>query len=84
MNDSKTSQAPLIVVRTAEEFRKGHIPGAINIPLDQIDQADIASGSHLYCRSGRRSGIARDRLKERGIDTVNLGGIEDYDGPVEK
>lgn len=84
MNYSKTDHTPLIDVRTAEEFKEGHIPGAVNIPLDQIDQADIASGSQLYCRSGRRSGIARNKLKERGIDTVNLGGIEDYDGPTEK
>ncbi len=84
MNLPKNNDHPLIDVRTSEEFQAGHIPGAVNIPLDQIEKTDIESGSNLYCRSGRRSGIAQKLLKEKGISTNNLGGIEDYDGPIEK
>lgn len=83
MKELKNNQMPLIDVRTVEEFAQGHLPGAINIPLDQIDQAEIAAQSRLYCRSGRRSELAKRKLQERGIATVNLGGIEDYDGPIE-
>lgn len=35
----------------------------------------------LYCRSGRRSGLAESRLREMGyINAVNIGGIIDYEG----
>lgn len=83
MKNVKTGKTPLVDVRTKEEFTQGHLPGAINIPLDQIDQAEIADGSQLYCRSGRRSELARHNLEKRGIETTNLGGIEDYNGPIE-
>lgn len=84
INEERDASRPLVDVRTEEEFEQGHIPGAVNIPLDTVDTADIAQDSDLYCRSGRRSGIAQSILKKRGIETVNLGGIQDYEGPVEK
>lgn len=56
----------LIDVRTPEEFAAGAIAGAQNIPIDVFDPAtlDLEDGSTvlLYCRSGRRSGIALERM----------------------
>jgi phage shock protein E len=73
--------ATIIDVRTAQEFSGGHIEGAINIPYDQIDvgirsikgltkEAPIL----LYCRSGRRSAIARESLEKLGFRRVLDGG----------
>lgn len=73
-----------IDVRTPAEYASGHLPGAINIPLDVIEQriAQHAPDKHapiaLYCRSGRRSGLARDILLKMGYTRVsNEGGYAD-------
>jgi rhodanese-related sulfurtransferase len=74
-------KARLIDVRTPEEFASGHIPGATNIPLDTFDPAALGSEDGketiLYCRSGRRSGIAAEKLAEAEGSTVRHldGGI---------
>lgn len=75
--------ALLIDVRTPEEFEDGHIEGAINIPHTQTEALVDAVGSDpdrpvvVYCRSGRRSGIARDALEARGYTGVfNASGYE--------
>ena len=56
----------LIDVRTAEEFAEDHIAGAINITMDEFDPATLPTSNDkeviLYCRSGRRSGIAGEKL----------------------
>lgn len=73
-----------IDVRTPEEFKKGHLQGALNIPADQI-AAKIAAVSpdkkapvNLYCRSGRRAEAALQELKKMGYTNVtNHGGYED-------
>ncbi|MCW8330288.1 rhodanese-like domain-containing protein [Photobacterium sp. SDRW27] len=70
---------PLIVdVRTNEEFIAGHLPNSINIPYDQIDRLpsiakDITQPIFLYCRSGRRSGIAEQAIKQQGYQYVYNG-----------
>lgn len=68
--------ARLVDVRTPAEFTAGHIPGAVNIPLQQLDsrlgelhpkdQAVV-----LYCRSGNRSGTAARVLKSAGFAAVH-------------
>lgn len=76
--------ALLIDVRTPEEFRSGAIPDALNMPHDRIGET-IASAApdkktplYLYCRSGRRVGVAMATLKEQGYSVMhNLGGIEE-------
>ncbi|MDR0247019.1 MAG: rhodanese-like domain-containing protein [Burkholderiales bacterium] len=73
----------LIDVRTPQEFAEGHLVGAINIDHTEI-LAKIGSVTldknakiELYCRSGRRSGIAQGLLKDVGYqNAVNLGGFE--------
>lgn len=73
-----------IDVRTTEEFNAGHIKGAAHIPFEEIAQrigevtTDKNATIHLYCRSGRRSGIAQETLQAMGFtDAVNEGGYED-------
>ena len=74
----------LIDNRTAEEFAAGHLPGAHNLPYDDIAQTiaavapDKNAAIKLYCRSGRRSGIAKETLGKMGYAKVeNLGGMPD-------
>ncbi|MFD6230302.1 rhodanese-like domain-containing protein [Streptomyces sp. NPDC060232] len=68
-------------VRTPGEYATGHVPGALNIPLDQIaralpairhaaDRGDIL----VVCASGARSDSACKTLAEHGIDTATLAG----------
>jgi rhodanese-related sulfurtransferase len=70
----------LVDVRSAEEFRTGHIPGAINIALPDLpQQMDTLSKEQpivLYCRSGARSNAAAQMLSKAGFNHVHdLGGI---------
>ncbi len=65
----------VVDVRTPEEYAAGHVPGAINIPHDQMATrlGEIGSPSTpvlLYCRSGRRSGLAAGTLAEKGFTSV--------------
>lgn len=80
--DSKTTV--LIDVRTESEWNTGHLEGAVLIPHEQISQGitkietDKKAKILLYCRSGRRSGLALDVLKKSGYeDVVNLGTLEE-------
>lgn len=70
----------LIDVRTAEEFGTGSIPGAINIPVQELgrrlEKVPADKPVVVYCRSGSRSASAADLLKRRGYEEVlDLGGI---------
>lgn len=73
--------APLVVdVRTAEEFAAGHVPGAINIPHDQVAsrEAEFAVEGEreivVYCKSGKRAGMALEALAASGIRATHLEG----------
>lgn len=81
---ANTENIPLIDVRPAQMYAQGHIPGAVNIPFNEMDTADVRAGSYLYCVTGYHAGIAKEALAKRGIEAVNIGGIENYTGPVEK
>ena len=84
----QASNAMLVDVRTPEEYREGHIPGSINVPLQQIEDidlevSDMSTPLYVYCRSGARSRQATALLKEIGHEDVhNIGGILDYQGKV--
>lgn len=71
--------ARLIDVRSAEEFGRGHLPGAVNIPVQEIDRRLGEVGPTggevvVYCRSGHRSARATELLREHGFTKVhNLG-----------
>lgn len=73
-----------IDVRTAEEYNQDHIKGDIRISHEEIvpnvEKLVIPKNTeiHLYCKSGRRAGIAMSKLKEAGYTNVsNSGGIDD-------
>jgi phage shock protein E len=72
--------ALLLDVRTAGEFNSGHAEGAVNIPLQDLNNhiADIkAKGKPVvaYCRSGNRSGMAAQLLQRHKIEAVNAGSL---------
>lgn len=87
-NDNKTqkeskSKVYIIDNRTKAEYDAGHIDGAILIPHDVVRDKiesvvkDKNAKIILYCRSGRRSGIAQSVLKDMGYANVeNYGGME--------
>ncbi len=73
-----------IDVRTLEENAARSLPGHLNIPHEEIGQKiaehniDLDQPIRLYCRTGRRSGIATDVLKSMGYtDVENAGTIDD-------
>ena len=82
--------AVLIDVRTAEEYRDGHIDGSVNIPFDRISSVentvkDKSTPLYVHCLSGGRSGQAVSYLKQIGYTNVkNIGGISSYRGKVVK
>ncbi|KAF2805654.1 phage shock protein, partial [Mytilinidion resinicola] len=72
----------LVDVRMPGEYVTGFLGSAINIEYQDISQlAQRASKTDeitLYCRSGRRSGIARETLKSLGFENVrDIGGLEE-------
>ena len=81
------SGAVLLDVREADEFRSGHIPGAINVPLSTVSQVTLPKDKPLfiYCLRGTRSRRAASFFKRMGYQNVqSIGGIASYKGEVEK
>ena len=84
-----TQGAYLIDVRDEEEFRGGHIPGAINIPVSRLREVEDAVDDYdamifTYCLSGARSSRAVAALNMIGYQNVkSIGGIVDYRGELE-
>ena len=77
----------ILDVRTAEEFAEKRIPGAINVPNENIGSSDIPELPDkdqlilVYCRSGRRSKLAAEKLCALGYtNVVEFGGINDWRG----
>jgi rhodanese-related sulfurtransferase len=87
LGDSTSPAPTLIDVRAPVEFEAGHIPGAVNVPLDRLkgslDELCEALHDHdvvLVCRSGQRAGQAQEALHEVGLgrSRVLTGGIVDW------
>lgn len=81
----------ILDVRRADEFAKGHIPGAVNVANEDIlsteptELPDKDQVIYVYCRSGRRSKEAAAKLAALGYtNIVECGGILDWTGDVEK
>jgi rhodanese-related sulfurtransferase len=72
------ADAYLVDVRTREEFKEGSVKGAVNIPLDQIQQqaAKFKDKKNIvvFCRSGMRSSQAKSILTRLGFANVTNGG----------
>jgi rhodanese-related sulfurtransferase len=70
------SGAILIDVRTVGEFAQGHLPGARNVPLQELsNEAPALMSEHqpivVYCASGMRSAVARRILRAAGGEQVH-------------
>ena len=81
----------ILDVRRPDEFAAGHIPNAINVPNESIGTLDIPELPDkdqlimVYCRSGRRSKEASEKLVKLGYtNIVEFGGILDWKGEIEK
>lgn len=68
----------ILDVRTAKEYREGHVPGAINIPVDDLREALPNLDKHreyvAYCQVGLRGYVACRILTQRGFKCRNLSG----------
>jgi rhodanese-related sulfurtransferase len=69
------SGVKVVDVRTPAEFAAGHVPGAINIPFDEVAarHAEVGPPSTpvlVYCKTGRRSEIAARALRDRGFTGI--------------
>ena len=73
----------LLDVRTAEEWNQAHVAGAVLIPLDELKsrlaEVPVDQDGLIICRSGNRSGQARDLLRAAGLKrtTSISGGINE-------
>lgn len=81
----------IVDVRTQEEYEDGHVPGAVLIPNESIGNEEPAQLPDkdavilVYCRSGRRSAEAADKLHDLGYGNIyDFGGIIDWPYDVEK
>ena len=95
MDDAVTMMAQetgyiILDVRRPDEYAAGHIPNAINVPNESIGTDEIPELPDkdqlimVYCRSGRRSKEASEKLVKLGYtNIVEFGGILDWKGEVE-
>lgn len=89
---SKDSDFILMDVRRPDEFAAGHISGAVQLTNENMTKEntaevlpDKAQKIYVYCRSGRRSKEASQKLVDWGYsNVVEIGGILDYEGAIEK
>lgn len=68
----------LLDVRESDEWNAGHAPGAVHIPLGELDQrvGEVPQDQRVYvvCRAGGRSAQAVAALNQAGWDSVNVSG----------
>ncbi len=74
--------AVLLDVRTPQEYASGHLPGAINIPVQVLASrmGEIPKGSKVvvYCASGVRARQAASMLSSKGYEVFDLGSLRDW------
>lgn len=81
-----TAGATLLDVRTPAEFSRGHIKGAVNIPVQVLKSRLAELGAKdkqvvVYCHSGRRSAVAKKLMESKGFAKVHdLGGMSSWPG----
>ena len=84
----KNKNITIIDVRTDEEYKTGHVEGAINIPYDEIEKKvnyDKDQAIAVYCRTGVRSSEAAKTLEKMGYTKIyDLGGIENFNVELTK
>ncbi|MDQ0362344.1 rhodanese-like domain-containing protein [Breznakia pachnodae] len=84
--EDKLDEHPLIVdVREPDEYSSGHISGAINVPLGEVDNYRPEQEVYLVCHSGRRSRAAALILQHKGFEAKSMaGGMLEWEGPIEE
>ncbi|WP_027409848.1 sulfurtransferase TusA family protein [Anoxybacteroides tepidamans] len=88
----KLNEAGVMIldVREQAEYAFGHIPGAISIPLGELEQRmeELSKEHHIYvvCRTGSRSDLAARKLAEQGFANVwnVMPGMSQWTGPLQK
>ncbi|WP_147566455.1 rhodanese-like domain-containing protein [Clostridium tyrobutyricum] len=88
----ESENSPIFIdLRTPTEFSQGHIMKSKNIPIEVFKEViikmnlDLKSPIILYCRTGRKSGIAVNILYELGFKKIyNFGGINNWNYALEK
>lgn len=76
--------AMLLDVRTPAEFAAGHVRGAVNIPVDDLERrigelGAVGSPLVVYCHSGRRSARATRLLKGHGYnEVIDIGAMPNW------
>ncbi|MDN4175215.1 rhodanese-like domain-containing protein [Nocardioides sp. SOB77] len=73
-----TGAGVIVDVREPAEYRDGHIPGAVNIPMGQLtarlSEIDRHQPVYVVCASGNRSSAMTDVLTAAGFDAFNVAG----------
>lgn len=83
-SELQQNTALLIDVREPDEFAAGHAENAKNIPLGDIEAGKLTEANktvkmYIYCRSGKRAGVAKTALEKQGYTNVeSLGGLSDW------
>lgn len=89
LKEALNYEAILVDVRSRDNFAKGHIPMAINIPLELIQEGhySLPRGKVLivYCENGGGSTRAARIFADKGYKVINtIGGLREYKGPLTK
>ena len=89
LNDALNYGGIIVDVRDADAFAKSHIPMAINLPLEEIEQGNITLPKGkivlLYCENGGSSALAARILSDKGYQVMNaVGGLREYRGALTK
>lgn len=79
----------IVDLRSSQEYTKGHIPSAVNIPYEELSRYSSMLARYqevvLYCSRGNMSLLMAKNLKLPGVKVINLyGGIHVYRGELEK
>ncbi len=83
-SEARNAGAVILDVREADEYKNGHVPGAVNVPrgvlefrIDELEAFDDLTDEVrfkkpilVYCRSGKRAALATARLQEMGYSDV--------------
>ena len=83
-SELQNNTALLIDVREPDEFAADHAENAKNTPLGDIEAGKLTKANmtvkiYVYCRSGKRAGVAKTALEKQGYTNVeNLGGLSDW------
>jgi rhodanese-related sulfurtransferase len=87
---AKAKGAQIIDVRSPGEFEMGHIPGAKNVPVDEIGTSAASWNKDatyvVYCATGARSAQAVQTMQTMGFKNIQhfSAGIQAWNGPLEK